>query len=264
MTLSLLDLPSRYRLILCDLWGCVHDGWRIFEGVTNTLAAWKRQGRTIIFVTNAPRSARTIEVQLDALGLDRGLADGIVTAGDAGIAALAGRPAGFCGTDADRRDLVSQGIVIAEEGFSDLACAGLSPGETVKDYRERLEQWRASGVLMHCLNPDRIVHHQGQVMVCAGALADAYDALGGAVAWYGKPFPAIYDLALQRAGVTDRGSVLAVGDGLQTDMAGAASYGIDALFVAGGIHAGEELRFPDGWTPIGIVPSLGTLEQAGA
>jgi HAD superfamily hydrolase (TIGR01450 family) len=252
------ELPERYRLILCDLWGCVHDGWRIFDGVPETLAAWKAQGRTVLFVTNAPRSAAAIRAQLDRLGLDPALDDGIVTAGEAGLAAVRGRPVGFCGTSDDRRDLEGGGLVIAEQGFTELACAGLAVGETVGDYDRPLEQWRAADVLLHCLNPDRIVQHQGQVMICAGALADAYEAIGGRVVWHGKPYPSIYELALRMAEVTDKASVLAIGDGLQTDMAGAAAFGIDALFVSGGIHRGEEPVFPAGWQPIGTVETIGT------
>jgi HAD superfamily hydrolase (TIGR01450 family) len=257
-------LPDRYRLILCDLWGCVHDGRAIFAGVTATLAAWKQQNRTVLFVTNAPRSADAIRRQLLALGLDRALDDGIVTAGEAGLAAVRGRPVGFCGTPEDLVDLGARGLIVASDDYDELACAGLSPGETVADYSERLQAWRAADVLMHCLNPDRIVHHMGEVMVCAGALADAYEALGGRVIWYGKPYPAIYDHALALAGNPDRSAVLAVGDGLQTDMAGAAAYGIDAVFIAGGIHAGEEPRFPEGWSPIATVPTLGTTNAGGA
>ncbi|GAA4017702.1 TIGR01459 family HAD-type hydrolase [Sphingomonas swuensis] len=258
------SLPERYRLILCDLWGCVHDGWRIFDGVEETLGAWKAQGRTVLFVTNAPRSADAIRDQLDRLGLDRSLDDGIVTAGEAGLAAVRGRPVGFCGTDDDRRDLTARGLIVAEGDFDELACAGLESGETVADYAARLAEWRAADVLLHCLNPDRIVHHQGEVMVCAGALADAYEELGGRTAWYGKPYAAIYDHALALAGVTDRASVLAVGDGLLTDMAGAAAYGIDGLFIAGGIHSGEEPAFPGDWRPVGTVEGLGTSGGAGA
>ena len=254
-------LPSRYRLILCDLWGCVHDGSRVFDGVADTLAAWKAQGRTVLFVTNAPRTAAGIRVQLDRLGLDPALDDGIVTAGEAGAVAVLGRAVGFCGTPDDRSDLEARGLVFVSAGYSELACAGLAPGETVADYAGRLADWRAHDVLMHCLNPDRIVYHQGEVMVCAGALADAYEALGGRVAWYGKPYPAIYDHALGLAGVSDKAAVLAVGDGLQTDIAGAAAYGIDALFVSGGIHAGQEPVFPAGWKPIGSVEQLGTQPQ---
>lgn len=258
------NLPERYRLILCDLWGCVHDGFAIFPGVAETLGAWKQQGRTVVFVTNAPRSADAIRAQLLRLGLDPALDDGIVTAGEAGLAAVRGRPVGFCGTAADLKDLTPRGLVVVDSGYDELACAGLDMGETVADYAGRLADWRAADVLMHCLNPDRIVHHMGEVMVCAGALADAYEALGGRVIWYGKPFPAIYEHALLLGGGPDKGSVLAVGDGLQTDMAGAAAFGIDAVFVAGGIHAGEEARFPSGWQPIATVAKLGTSGPGGA
>lgn len=260
--MSPFDLPERYRLILCDLWGCVHDGWQVFLGVPEVLSAWQAQGRTVLFVTNAPRSADAIQVQLDRLGLSRSLHQGIVTAGEAGLAAVRGRPVGFCGTAEDRRDLEARGLIVAVEEFSELACAGLAAGETVEDYRRRLAEWRRADVLLHCLNPDRIVHHQGAAMICAGALADAYEAIGGRTRWYGKPYSAIYDHALALAGVTDRSAVLAIGDGLQTDMAGAATYGIDALFVSGGIHAGEAARFPDGWRPVGIVAQLGTPAPA--
>ena len=261
--LSLHALPERYRLILCDLWGCVHDGWNIFPGVVDLLRNWKDEGRTILFLTNAPRTATAIQRQLDALRLPTGLHDGIVTAGEAGAAALLGKPVGFCGTPDDRADLEARGLTFLDDGYSELAMAGIASGETVPDYTDDLARWLAADVLMHCLNPDRIVIHQGERMVCAGALADAYEALGGRVCWYGKPHPSVYDYALDLAGSPRKEQVLAIGDGLQTDMLGAAKCGIDAVFVQGGIHAGEP--FPSDfarrhglgdWHPAAVVPTL--------
>jgi HAD superfamily hydrolase (TIGR01459 family) len=116
---------------------------------------------------------------------------------------------------------------------------------------------------MHCLNPDRLVMRGGVPEACAGAIADLYAMLGGPVTWYGKPFAAIYRHALHLAGDPPKGEVLAVGDGLQTDMLGAARMGFDAVFVTGGIHAGEP--FPESfsaenglgnWQPIGVVGGL--------
>lgn len=262
--MDLHTLPERYRLIFCDLWGCVHDGRAIFPGVRETLGVWKAQGRTVLFVTNAPRSADAIREQLLRLDLDPALDDGIVTAGEAGLAAVRGRPVGFCGTATDLADLTARGLIVAETGYDELASAGFDVGETVADYSDRLAAWRSDDVLMHCLNPDRIVHHMGRTVVCAGALADAYEAIGGRVIWYGKPYPAIYEHALRLGGSPDKSAVLAIGDGLVTDMAGAAAFGIDSIFVSGGIHAGEEHRFPDGWQPIATVPSLGTSRPGGA
>lgn len=257
--MNILDrLPDRYRLILCDLWGCVHDGYALLPGALARLSRWKAEGRTIFFVTNAPRSAGAVGAHLDRLKLPPGLYDGIVSAGEVAIAALLGREVGFCGTQDDRADLEQRGLRFVDEQYTELACAGLSPGETAADYGRRLKCWRDGDVLLHCLNPDRIVIHGPERMVCAGALADAYEAIGGRVCWYGKPYPATYDYALRLAGSPPKQTVLAIGDGLQTDVLGAASYGIDCIFVEGGVHAGEP--FPDdiapGWRPIAVVPSL--------
>ena len=116
---------------------------------------------------------------------------------------------------------------------------------------------------MHCLNPDRMVIHGGVPEACAGALADIYEAAGGRVAWYGKPYPAIYKHALHLADNPPPSEVLAIGDSLQTDVLGAARMGFDCLFVTGGIHAGEP--FPPhfaqqnglgDWQPVAVVDSL--------
>jgi len=94
---------------------------------------------------------------------------------------------------------------------------------------------------MHCLNPDRLVIHRGRREACAGALADIYEALGGHVEWYGKPYRPIYDHARSLAGKPPAEAMLAIGDGQQTDMLGAARYGIDAVYVSHGVHGGEPL-----------------------
>ena len=247
-------LPARYRLILCDLWGCVHDGYRLLPGALARLRRWQADGRTVLFVTNAPRTSRAIQAQLDRLKLPRDLYDGIVTAGEVGATALLGRPVGFCGTPADRTDLEAFGLEFTDEGYTELACAGLASGETVDDHRDALARWRADDVLLHCLNPDRVVIQGGERMVCAGALADAYEALGGRTCWYGKPYPTTYDHALRLAGSPPKDTVLAVGDGLRTDVAGATAYGIDCVYVSGGVDEGTAL--PEGTRPIRVVPSL--------
>ncbi|MCW3797267.1 HAD hydrolase-like protein [Sphingomonas sp. BN140010] len=251
-------LPARYRLVLCDLWGCVHDGYRLLPGAENRLKRWRTEGRKTLFVTNAPRSAATTGRQLDAMKLDPMLYDGIVSAGEVGIAALKGRAVGFCGTAADRADLVEAGLELTDKGYRELACAGLQSHETVDDYAERLDEWRRNDVLLHCLNPDRVVDHGGRRVVCAGALADAYEAMGGRTVWHGKPFASTYDHALDLAGGPPRHAVVAIGDGLKTDVLGAASYGIDCVYVAGGIHDGEPYPadLTPGWRPLMTVDSL--------
>lgn len=267
--MSALDaLPDHYRVILCDIWGCVHDGVRLYPGATDRLRRWKEQARTIILITNAPRTAEAVSAQLLRIGLDRSLWDGVATGGDAGIAALrhCPEPVGFIGTAADRAILEDKGVRITDgDCFADLACAGLDERRRqVSDYTGELRKLAARDVLMHCLNPDRVVIRGGCPEPCAGALADLYLGVGGRVEWYGKPYPAIYRHALHLAGDPSPGDVLAIGDGLHTDLLGAARMGFGFVFVTGGIHRGEP--FPEDfarenglgdWRPMAIVASLG-------
>jgi HAD superfamily hydrolase (TIGR01459 family) len=260
-------LPDHYRVILCDIWGVVHDGVNLYPGSADRLLKWRDEKRTIILITNAPRTAEAVEAQLGRIGLPREAWDSISTSGEAGIAALKaiGRAVGFIGTRSDLAILEGRDVSIAKGGdFTELACTGLDDERhDVEDYRSELEQLARRDVLLHCLNPDRIVVRGGATEPCAGALADLYLDLGGRVEWYGKPFPTIYRHALSLAGHPPPSEVLAVGDGLQTDILGAARMGIDAIFVAGGIHAGEV--FPaefgvknglGGWQPVAVVDSL--------
>jgi HAD superfamily hydrolase (TIGR01459 family) len=221
----------------------------------------------VLLLTNAPRTAEAVEKQLASIGLPRAAYDAVATSGEAGIEALngLGAPVGFVGTAGDREILEGRGVVIADgEEFCDVAVTGVTTEQPrAEDYRADLERWAERDVHMHCLNPDRLVIRGGVPEACAGAIADLYAMLGGRVTWYGKPHEAIYKHALHLAGNPPTDEVLAVGDGLQTDILGAAKMGFDALFVTGGIHAGEP--FPEdfgeriglaGWRPVGVVDGL--------
>ena len=266
--MSALDtLDPKYRLILCDVWGVIHDGVSLYPGAAERLRQWRGEGRCVVLITNAPRTADAVDRQLARIGLPRDAYDFVATSGEAGIAALnaLSQAVGFVGTAGDREILEGRGVQIAtDDDFLELACTGVTeqrphPG----DYRGDLERWAARDVHMHCLNPDRVVVRGGVPEACAGAIADIYQGLGGRVTWYGKPHPAIYEHALHRAGEPPSEEVLAVGDGLQTDILGAARMGFDAIFVSGGIHAGEP--FPEDfaaqyglgeWKPVAVVDSL--------
>jgi HAD superfamily hydrolase (TIGR01459 family) len=260
-------LDPKYRLILCDIWGVVHNGVELYPGAAERLRQWREEGRCVILLTNAPRTEDAVEQQLRQIGLPRDCWDAIATSGEAGIAAInaLGAPVGFIGTAGDRAVLEGRGVRIAPgDDFTDLACTGIREGEPdPQAYREELEQLAQRDVHMHCLNPDRMVVRGGVPEACAGAIADIYQMLGGRVTWYGKPFPAIYEHALYRAGNPPKDEVLAIGDGLQTDILGAARMGFDTVFVSGGIHAGEP--FPEDfaernglgeWEPVAVVDGL--------
>jgi len=264
--MSLDEVERKYRVILCDLWGCIHDGVHLYLGAAERLQRWHADGRTIILITNAPRTADAVGRQLERLGLPH-LWDGIATSGEAGIACLkrAERPVGFIGTASDRADLEGRGVAIAQgDDFDELACAGLDETRrTVADYEEEIRPLVARRVLMHCLNPDKLVIRGGVAEPCAGAIADSYVELGGRVEYYGKPYPAIYRHAMELGGNPPASEVLAVGDGLNTDILGAARMGYDCVYVTGGISGGEGIpaNFAvenglGGWQPVAVVDSL--------
>ncbi len=264
--MSLDALDPKYRIILCDVWGVIHDGVSLYPGAEARLARWKDEGRTVILLTNAPRTEQAVATQLQRIGLSSGCYDHIATSGEAGIAALRELPdaPGFLGTRADRSNLEGRGLRFADHGFGHIACTGLDERRTkVQDYAADLARWAAEGVIFHCLNPDKVVIRGGVAEPCAGAIAQAYQDLGGATAIYGKPNAAIYAHALNLAGEPPKESVLAVGDALETDVLGAARQGIDVVFVQGGIHADQP--FPDdfasryglgNWRPVAIVDGL--------
>lgn len=265
MTLD--ELNPRYRVVLCDIWGCIHDGVKLYPGASERLRQWKEEGRTVILITNAPRTAEAVAGQLDRLGLDSALWDAIATSGEAGIARLrqAERPVGFIGTRTDRAVLEGRGVRIAAgDDFDELACAGIDETRRqVEDYEDELRLLAERDVLMHCLNPDRLVIRGGLPERCAGALADRYLEMGGRVEWYGKPFSSIYTHAMQLAGDPAKEEVVAIGDGLHTDMLGAARMGYACIFVTGGISRGEGIPADfalihglGNWRPVAVVDGL--------
>jgi HAD superfamily hydrolase (TIGR01459 family) len=265
MTLD--KLEDDYEVILCDIWGCIHDGVKLYPGAAARLRRWRGKGKTIVLLTNAPRTAEAVADQLRQLGLDRSQWDSIATSGEAGIAALnaIGQPVGFIGTARDREILEGRGVQISgQDDFGALACTGLDERRRdVADYDDQLQGLAGRGVEMHCLNPDRVVVRGGVREPCAGAIADRYLALGGEVTWYGKPFQAIYRHAMRLAGDPETKSVLAIGDGLHTDILGAARMGFDTVYVTGGIGAGEAIPgnfYRDNglgdWRPVAVVDSL--------
>ncbi|WP_436642857.1 TIGR01459 family HAD-type hydrolase [Microbaculum sp. FT89] len=247
------DLAERYDGILCDIWGVVHNGVRAWPDACDALHRFREAGGRVVLITNAPRPSAPIREMLDGLKVPHHAYDDIVSSGDlthAMLAERAGRKAFHLGPE---RDLgVFEGIDMPLTGAADaelVVNTGLfdDTTETPDDYADMLAAFRARDVEMVCANPDVVVERGDELLYCAGALADAYEALGGRVLWAGKPHPPIYDEALARLATAagrpvERARVLAIGDSLRTDLAGAARSGVDALFIASGIHGGELIR----------------------
>jgi HAD superfamily hydrolase (TIGR01459 family) len=246
---ALMQLPARYRVILCDVWGCVHNGVQVFPEAAALLSQWRAEGRIVLLLTNAPRTAAAVRRQLENMGLTAASYDGIVTSGDTGIAALNARGldnVGFIGTATDRRVLEEAGLRLREGPVGNaVVCTGLTENRPhPRDYDDDLDGMRARDAWFLCFNPDRMILRGDVSEPCAGAIAERYEAMGGKVSWYGKPYAPVYERALSMAGeirqrTVDRSEVLAIGDGLATDILGAAQAGLDFVFVSGGIEAAK-------------------------
>ncbi len=263
---SIHRLAPNYDALLCDAWGVIHNGVDLFPGVGEALTRFRQTRGPVVILTNAPRPSSIIPAQLDRIGLGRDAYDAVVTSGDAtraAIAACLAAPAFRLGPRDD--DPLFEGLDIEFAPFEEAAfivCTGFSDdiGEAPEDYRDLLERATARGLPMICANPDIIVNWGGRIMWCAGAIAEIYEALGGAVTYGGKPHAPIYDEAFRaverlRPG-TARARILAVGDGLGTDIKGANDQGLDAVFItgAGGVHNGGRDQ----------AAALKSLEAAGA
>ena len=273
MTLRLLsglgEIADRYDGFILDLWGVLHDGTAPFPGVLAALDELRRRGKRIAILSNAPRRAALVAERLTEIGIPPALYDHLHSSGEEAWQHLARRDDDFYRAlgrvcyhiGPPRDDNMLAGLGLETVGEVELAEFILNTGpwgwdETVADYQPVLDVGCARDVPMVCANPDLVVMHRGSRVICAGALAQRYEEIGGRVRWHGKPFPAVYDTCFALLALPDRRRILAVGDSLRTDIAGANGVGIDSLLVAAGIHA-EEFGVAQGQ-----VPDIGRLTAA--
>jgi len=246
------EVADAYDGFILDVWGVLHDGLKPFPGVLDALTRLKERGKRSVVLSNAPRRAGPVANRLTEIGIAPTLYDHIHTSGeetwqhlkrrDDPFYAALGRICYLVGPPRDNG--VMDGLDL--ERVHDIAAAefvfNTGPwgwDEDVVRYEEMLRGARQRNLPMVCANPDLVVHHQGRRAICAGAIALRYEELGGAVRWHGKPFAAVYQTAMTLLGISDPRRILAIGDSLRTDIAGANGAGIDSVLVAGGIHAAE-------------------------
>ena len=246
-------LLERYDVLFCDVWGVVHDGVRAYANATDALIRFRERGGTVVLLTNAPVPIHRVEAMLDARHVPAEAYDAIVSSGEIALAHIAEtgyRTAYFIGPR--ERDAAFFERATAEDAPLETAeavvCTGLTDdiNETVESYRDVLAAAHARDLPFVCANPDLVVDVGGRLFLCAGALADAYQHLGGAVFWAGKPHAAAYATAKAtaeriRGGRVAPERILVIGDAVRTDLAGAATAGLDALFITGGIHRHETM-----------------------
>jgi HAD superfamily hydrolase (TIGR01459 family) len=245
---SIAPLAATSDLWFMDIWGIMHNGVRPYAKSVAACEAFRSQGGTVLLVTNAPRPRASVAMQLDRIGVAPTAYDGIVSSGDVSrslIAAWAGSRILHIGPERDQPVFAGLDIVASAtaEDAEVAVCTGLyeDETETPADYAGLLAKLRSRAVPMICANPDQKVERGGRIVYCGGAIATAYEALGGIVSYAGKPYPPIYELALE-IGATLRGApitkdrVLAIGDGVATDIAGAARFAIRSVFIASGLY----------------------------
>ena len=268
-------LAPHYDVVLCDVWGVVHNSIVAVPSACEALARFRAQGGTVVLITNAPRPGAVVLRQLEQLKVAHDVYDGIVSSGDVTRGVIAGRPGDrtfHIGPDRDLGIFAELDVRFGTAETADyVVCTGLfdDDDEAPEDYRPLLTTLRARNLFMICANPDLVVERGDRLIYCAGALADLYHSLGGEVLYAGKPHRPIYDDALtlaakQRGHRVALDRTLAIGDSVRTDLKGAATLGVDCLFVTAGIHA-EELGArdqPDAGALSAIFAAAGAVPKA--
>jgi HAD superfamily hydrolase (TIGR01459 family) len=275
------ELAAHYDGFIVDLWGVVHDGAAPLPGAVACLSALVAAGKRTVLLSNAPRRADAVIRRIAAIGVPPESYHAVMSSGEEAWQCLRRRDDPFyralgrrCLHIGSDRDLeIRDGLDLELTDTPEAAEFILNTGpagwdDTIADYAPLLGRALSHRLPMVCANPDLVVKHAGKLALCAGALAQWYAGEGGYVRWHGKPFASIYEACFGLLGTGERSRLLAVGDSLRTDIAGAAAAGIDSLLVAGGIHADEfgmdEVNGPDldrigaalragGYRPVAVV-----------
>jgi HAD superfamily hydrolase (TIGR01459 family) len=272
------SIGEGYGVILCDVWGVLHNGMRAFPDAVAALQAARAGGQVVVLVTNSPRPRAGVADQLALLDVPQDCYDAIVSSGDVTRRLIENGPRRVFHLGPDRDLALYDGLDVElceEFEAQGVVCTGMfDDDETPQDYAEMLDRFRARNLPFICANPDIVVERGDELIWCAGALARDYAQLGGRTEIAGKPHRPIYEAALAEASAllgreAARSEALAIGDGVLTDVKGAADNGIDVLFVSGGIHAGEygPAHAPDpagiraflqrhGYSPVAVIPRL--------
>ncbi|OSQ52573.1 TIGR01459 family HAD-type hydrolase [Marivita geojedonensis] len=253
---SLADIADRYDVLLVDLWGCVHNGVTAHEEAVAALRGFKQGGGTVVLLTNAPRSRHEVAKQLVRLNVPEDCYDSIATSGDSARAAMfrgaVGEKVWFMGLPFDETffapmELIDDPVNIQRVELEDadgiVCCGPFDPHADPAVNRPQFLYAKQKGLKLLCANPDIVVDRGEKREWCAGALAALYTEMGGESLYFGKPHPPIYDLARRRIAAlgvdVEPNRILAIGDGIHTDIDGAMGEDIDSLFISGGLAASE-------------------------
>jgi HAD superfamily hydrolase (TIGR01459 family) len=274
---AIAPLGKSYAAWLVDIWGVMHNGMRAFPPAVEATRRYREQGGIVILLSNSPRPSEGLQRQLAILGVSEQSYDATVSSGDLTrheLAKHAGARIFHLGPERDLPIFEGLDLKLVDARQAELiVCTGLfnDVTETPEDYEGLLRELAERKLTMLCANPDHLVERGHDLVYCAGALAHLYEEDGGEVIYAGKPYAPIYELSEETiAGIAGRkiarSEILAIGDGIRTDMAGAADFGLDAVFVASGLHVApggeglDDLRlvelFEGRKPPLAAMPAL--------
>ena len=253
---SLAEVAENYDAVLCDLWGCLHNGLTAFPEAVEALRGFRAGGGKVVLLTNAPRARAEVAKQLVRFNVPDDCWDTIATSGDSARAAMfrgvVGQKVWFMGHDFDLTffeplKLIENPAdirrVSLDEAEGIVCCGPFDPQADPSVNRPEFLYAKQKGLKLLCANPDIVVDRGEKREWCAGALAELYEEMGGETLYFGKPHPPIYDLARQRlaqlGNAVPDSRILAIGDGIGTDVKGALGEDIDVMFITGGLAAAE-------------------------
>jgi HAD superfamily hydrolase (TIGR01459 family) len=252
-------LAERYRGFVLDLWGVIHDGVNAFPHAVETLRQLRAAGKRTLLLSNVPRPNDAAQTMMRRMGIEDSLYTGILTSGEAVRRALQRPPdlwwaelgtrVFHLGPERDRPVLEGLPLIVTQDPAEADFVLNTGPDDhrnpgDMAEFEPLLVECNHHRLKMICANPDLEVIRGGVRVLCAGSLAVRYQELGGDVRSLGKPDPAIYQPVLEQLDLPAQ-DVLAVGDSLRTDIAGAAGVDLSACWVLDGIH-GAALRKSDG------------------
>lgn len=243
------ELLPNYDVILCDVWGVLHNGVDAWRQAFKALMRAREAGAKVVLITNAPRPSPKVIEQLAMLGVPTAAYDAVVTSGDVTRTLIAKGSQKIFHLGPQRDTSIYEGLDVSQVDLEDadaVVCTGLfdDESETPDDYTDQLQRMKSRDLPFVCANPDIVVEKGDRLIFCAGALARAYDELGGQTHIAGKPHKPIYEEAIRKAEAlldkkVERNRVLAIGDGMPTDVKGAMDNNLDLLFISDGIHSRE-------------------------
>ncbi|MBE0691626.1 MAG: TIGR01459 family HAD-type hydrolase, partial [Aquamicrobium sp.] len=165
---TLAPLAGNYRVLLCDVWGVLHNGMRAFPDAVAALRAARAAGQAVVLVTNSPRPQGGVADQLAMLDVPEDCYDRIVSSGDVTRRLIADGPRRVFHLGPDRDLMIYDGldVELAEEFEAQaVVCTGMfDDDETPDDYAGMLQRFRARNLPFICANPDIVVERGDELI----------------------------------------------------------------------------------------------------